>query len=82
MSPTCVRVPGRAEPGFMDQTPAIDYDGGTGFAPVLELTPLDASGEPVPGVRVLAAPRVSVANENDVAIDVRVVGGVKAYLSR
>lgn len=44
-----------AEPGFMDQTLAIENPGGTGLAPVLELTPLDASGEPMAGVRVRTA---------------------------
>ena len=44
-----------AEPGYMDQTLAIENPGGTGLAPVLELTPLDASGEPIRGIRVRTA---------------------------
>jgi hypothetical protein len=45
----------RASPGFMDQTLAIENHGGSGLAPVLELTPLDSSGDPMPGVRVRTA---------------------------
>jgi hypothetical protein len=36
--------------GQISQTLTIENRGGTGLAPVLELTPLDASGEPIPGV--------------------------------
>jgi hypothetical protein len=36
--------------GQISQTLTIENSGETGLAPVLELTPLDASGEPIPGV--------------------------------
>jgi hypothetical protein len=41
--------------GQISQTLTIENSGGTGLAPVLELTPLDASGEPIPGVTARTA---------------------------
>jgi hypothetical protein len=41
--------------GQIEQTLWIENSGGTGLAPVLELTPLDASGEPIPGVTARTA---------------------------
>jgi hypothetical protein len=41
--------------GQIEQTLWIENSGGRGLAPVLELTPLDASGEPIPGVTARTA---------------------------
>jgi len=42
-------------PGVMDQVLLIGNRGQTGLAPVLELTPLDETGDPMPGVTVKTA---------------------------
>jgi hypothetical protein len=44
-----------APPGQISQTLTIENSGETGLAPVLELIPLDASGEPIPGVTARTA---------------------------
>jgi hypothetical protein len=44
-----------SKPGFISQTLTIENPGDAALAPVLELTALDASGEPMPDVRVRTA---------------------------
>jgi hypothetical protein len=44
-----------AKPGFISQTLTIENPGDTSLAPVLELTALDAAGDPMPEVRVRTA---------------------------
>ena len=44
-----------SDPGFISQTLTIENPGDTSLAPVLELMALDASGDPMPDVRVRTA---------------------------